>query len=107
MYVRDIRRCCFARVPFAPGLIVQLSLVAQSEDGLPHHAFTDTHSAVGTVVVMYGCALPRLPTENEQFGELVAKDSVARVCPLFEEAKGAQVVRSRLHAIHPIIHFCE
>src|SRR5436853_7322483 len=107
MYVWHVCCGCFADVPLAPGFVVKLSLIIQGEDGLPHHAFTNAHSAVRTVVVMYGRALSRPPTEDEQFGKVVAKDAVSCIRPRLKEAKGAQLVRSRLHAVHPIIHICE
>src|SRR5207248_10815856 len=56
-----------ADVPLACRLIVKLSLIIQSEHGLPHHAFADAHCAVRAVVVVDGRALSGTPAENESF----------------------------------------
>src|SRR5436305_2938003 len=91
MYVGHVRSRHVADVPLACRLIVKLSLVIQSEHGLPHHAFADAHCAVRAVVIVDGRALSGTPAENESFYKLVATDTMTCVCPLFEEAKRAQV----------------
>src|SRR5207248_6906313 len=67
MYVGHVRSRHVADVPLACRLIVKLSLIIQSEHGLPHHAFADAHCAVRAVVVVDGRALSGTPAENESF----------------------------------------